>query len=870
MKRTLLLALVALATLGTHAQQLPQQPASNLVSTKVATVSPKAADYSALACPSNSSFGYPYGAGITFNGYSTADADAWLNNGTRHPCVCYTAFKGNVKNITGMRVYGFCLNAARLQDNARLANPISFHIAFYEPDMETLVYEEDVTTTGKNTGFTGTYSTIYTFDFEFAEAVGLEEGWWSIQALHQDPTPTGGFCVFLHSGVDGQSIIHVTDMDLAFNSTAPASYCFTTDGSSIYGKAMEFVSLDSPTKDEGSKYATVSVTFKNVGSDAITDGKFYLYDNNKLVATEAYGTAPAQSLCTYTFNKTLDLSEGSHVVTVKNATKSISVIGDDNVSVTTDEHSLPGVTKEPGESYGKDNRYEHISQVIVGEQIDNVSGKGEGGQKKSYSNYRDQEARLAIDETLDLYVQASFSGDIYGAAWIDWDCNGEFSEAEKVGTWDASTCGSKDDDSLGEPLSIKVPEGMSPETGRKLLRIVFRQDTDPDPVGDYKYGETEDYTIVLMGSATASGLYYSDHYLDLTCPVGLTTKGNFEISNMGGRDLETTLTMGYFIPGSADYRSNTTRPADKGVKLAYCNEFNYNSIYVADDVSYACVYPAEAMQNLKGMKLSSVDVYIASASKESYIDIYTGGTLDAPGKRVRSESFEAVSGQWNTIELEDAYTITGDAVWIALRVAGGYKQKIEDQFQIGVDEGPGITYYGDRILYSGYWWSMYDVDASMNFNFCIRGNLTGKNRPASLTWLDIDGTYETASGETTLAPYTIDATNLAKGLYQGNLHIDSNDPGHASQQIPVWLNVGDVPEGISAAPMTAAELFQAGDELIVRSDRQVLSIAVIDFHGIVRRTSSTDAVSLRGLHGPLVVSVVFADGLRESTSLYLK
>lgn len=132
---------------------------------------------------------------------------------------------------------------------------------------------------------------------------------------------------------------------------------------------------------------------------------------------------------------------------------------------------------------------EYISRVQLNT-IDNSSGA------QFYSNFTNISTTLTQGQTYSITVTPTWTGTVYQegyAVWIDYNKDGDFADAgEQVWSQSATTA---------TPVSgsFTIPSGTV--TGNTRMRVTMRYNAIPAPCGNFTYGEVEDYTVNLQGSA---------------------------------------------------------------------------------------------------------------------------------------------------------------------------------------------------------------------------------------------------------------------------------------------------------------------------------------------------------------------------------
>jgi hypothetical protein len=132
---------------------------------------------------------------------------------------------------------------------------------------------------------------------------------------------------------------------------------------------------------------------------------------------------------------------------------------------------------------------EYISRVQLNT-IDNSSGA------QFYSNFTNISTSLTQGQSYTITVTPTWTGTIYAegySVWIDYNKDGDFADAgEQVWTQAATTV---------TPVSgsFTIPNGTV--QGNTRMRVTMRYNAIPAACGSFTYGEVEDYTVTLVGSA---------------------------------------------------------------------------------------------------------------------------------------------------------------------------------------------------------------------------------------------------------------------------------------------------------------------------------------------------------------------------------
>ncbi len=144
---------------------------------------------------------------------------------------------------------------------------------------------------------------------------------------------------------------------------------------------------------------------------------------------------------------------------------------------------------------------------------------------------------------------------------------------------------------------------------------------------------------------------------------------------------------------------------------------------LAGEYIVASRFPASEMSSFQGKKLEGIEYYLKNKPTQAEVRVYNGSTGDEPGTLVYSKSVtvEMDAESWNLHTLSDDIEITGEDMWIAVRLV----LNAEDQ-TIGCDVGPAVT-NGDWISSStDNIWTTYreftSPEVSINWN--IRGHIS--------------------------------------------------------------------------------------------------------------------------------------------------
>lgn len=239
------------------------------------------------------------------------------------------------------------------------------------------------------------------------------------------------------------------------------------------------------------------------------------------------------------------------------------------------------------------------------------------------------------------------------------------------------------------------------------------------------------------------------------------------LGNVGGADLNYVFSSSY-EEGSKEAREDVT--------LGYCGEFDgTNGVgnQSGDVFTYRCSarFPASMMAEYNGMYLTAVQIGLNDIPNDVSIQVYGMGStyIPGPGELIYEQTIaNPATGIWHTETLAEPVYIDGNDIWIGYWLEGA-----ANTYPAGVDAGP---HHADGDWFStGPGWSHLSDGSTLDYNWCIRGLLTGEAGPV---WLTIDpATGTLAPDETVDVNIEINTTDLApEAAYQGTINLRSNDP----------------------------------------------------------------------------------------------
>jgi len=445
---------------------------------------------------------------------------------------------------------------------------------------------------------------------------------------------------------------------------------------------------------------------------------------------------------------------------------------------------------------------EYIERVQLGD-IDNSSSC------EGYGDFTDQIANLQFGTgyPITITIGNAYSSD-YGAVWIDWNQDYDFTDAGEQITLDTYF-------GTGPYTgTITVPAEATP--GMTRMRVRLNYYSEPGPCGATSYGEAEDYTINVGGeqstltidpAAIDFGTVAPDATGGTTLTLGADGEAqiNFDIAveytakaSIGGGQCDPTLrtspfqSEGFVAPADKDPNQLLFEGFEAGVPPTGWSTI-VNNTYTWESATYA---PYEG----SAYATCLYDETYSGAQDEWLIT----PTLDFAGSKYVLDFWWNGSYYWGV----DPYDNCDLSVWISIDGGTTWLMELwnEDNFgeftnwewyNVVVD----LSTFKDEsnvklaFVYTGYDGAQYSVDA------------VGIN-PAPLSWLSAAPASGSIPGNGTF-PVTIsyDATGLEEGLYEASLVITHTGASNkAVDMVPVTMEIGSTLE-IDPWPMYALYAF---------------------------------------------------------------
>lgn len=836
-----------------------------------------------FAAPENTVLDGPYIADqVGYSGFQSSDQGR-----PGMSTIFYQAFHGCYKTVNEVRVIGMfnyfddenynwlgCDSRGGISEDFEMTEPVKFEIAFYRQDENgrpgELVSRQESDIIGRYLGVTygsGENETpLYEFRVALDEPVKLEAGFMAFSAVDMGDTPSCWFSVFTaDTSIDYAYVYMGEEYGLNF-ANLPAVFSFMGDGSMAAQRALRVDNIMAPASTAHGSHEKVTAKVVNAGAQVLDDATLELWVDGQRVAVETIpeSIAPGASF-SYTFVSRADLSAaGDHKIEVRNVTP-----GDEAISkmyaVASTYSMAEGEACESGHEY--DDPRVGITRVTVGT-IDNSS------ESDSYTDYSSTEGgvtEIRPGETLTISMEPL--GAFVTGVWVDWNNDGVFSGAgEEIGYI------------YDNDLELTIPENVPVTEGLKRMRVVMDVYGSPSPCGSYYFGETEDYGLIVKRNEATSSVATD------IAEVSGETEGDvchsaLAISNNGDALLEGSLGVVYDLPEVYEPRSlapardfGSSLKSQKVLKAGKAETETESEYVLRYDGGYesavslgnysagvfAHYYPRERMRALKGMKISSIEVFINELPEGTHIKVYGQGVDRAhAGEVLADQEFTAQPGMWNVVTLDNPVEITGEDIWFGVEMLNMSASK----YHIGIDGVPAIAGYGDLCNIGGEtWWSMSEL--GIDHNYCIRANVTGE-RSAYINWLTLDkDNISLGSGESATVKVSMNPANLNEGMYEAAIEIRSNDELKPVYTIPVYFANG-ILASIDAVSVVKSEISFTTEGVSINAENALANIRVVDLSGHLMSDMAPGknnvTVPVDGFaDGVYVLYVKYVDGTSES------
>ena len=132
-----------------------------------------------------------------------------------------------------------------------------------------------------------------------------------------------------------------------------------------------------------------------------------------------------------------------------------------------------------------------------------------------YSDYTSLSVNTASGKLMGIAITPGYLSNfkkpkVYIRIWVDWNADGDFSDEGEMVCNKAPT-------NTKLKLLVKVPHTVRP--GKLRMRIVLRQDAQPDACGTFRLGEVEDYSIFISAARASVQDAKPEDFVDFAGPV---------------------------------------------------------------------------------------------------------------------------------------------------------------------------------------------------------------------------------------------------------------------------------------------------------------------------------------------------------------
>jgi len=272
----------------------------------------------------------------------------------------------------------------------------------------------------------------------------------------------------------------------------------------------EIIGIEVVTNGSTSPLDITSFSFNTNGStDAVTDianAKVYYSGSSNVFGTATqFGTIATSPNGNFTVTGTQTLNCGKNYFWLTYDIEGAATLGDyvdaECTSITVGTAKTPTVTAPVGnreiatgvycDSYSSDLVDGYGISRVVFNTIDNGDGTSTSGH---YNDYTAQSTSVNAGSSYNLNVTLKTSTNtFYATAWIDWNQDYDFDDAGEV-----FNLGSNASDGLASNCPYSVPVPVDAVGGDTRMRIVATFDSPATSCGEYRYGETEDYTVTVV------------------------------------------------------------------------------------------------------------------------------------------------------------------------------------------------------------------------------------------------------------------------------------------------------------------------------------------------------------------------------------
>jgi hypothetical protein len=417
---------------------------------------------------------------------------------------------------------------------------------------------------------------------------------------------------------------------------------------------------------------------------------------------------------------------------------------------------VTGLSVPPAETYcdarSTSPNFEYISRVQFGS-INNYSQRSPGG----YHDYRGLVHTMSkgASQAITVTLAGGASGS-WGRVYVDWNQDGDFNDASET-----ITLGS----GVGPNYITNISVPSTALGGYTTMRVRVGFSGIPSACGTLSYGETEDYTIKVSGTA---GLWTGTISSDWFDPK------NWDNGSVPGSTVNVT------IPSSAPFQ-----PVIGDGKTAYCNALVIQSgaMLTQNSISYFYVYGnfnSDAGQFI--MNGSTSYLYFAGSTNtwwddDNENDTYTNVRVfkDIPGAQLMMWQNMTCSGTFEVREgifaIDASWTLTvTNTTSSAFRVEDGGTLSLNGTKTLDIAgrvyfmNGSNTDVTGGTIKCKGN----FRVDNNTSYNISLTSATLMMNGTANQLIEDLDG------GNLQLHHLIIDKSGGTASIANANLNIGGN------------------------------------------------------------------------------------------------
>ncbi len=272
---------------------------------------------------------------------------------------------------------------------------------------------------------------------------------------------------------------------MKYNSAPTACETFS------YGEVEDYtIVINSGTSDTQSPTAPTNLASSNVTTTSATLSWTASSDNVGVTGYNVYRNGSLLGTSTNTSYNVSGLSPSttySFYVTAEDAAGNVSA-NSSSINITTSSDNVTYCASQGNSIY-----YEWIDLVNLNT-INNVTTASSG-----YSDFTNLSTSLGLGTSNTIYFSAGFRSTAYTEywyIWIDYDQDGTFESNELVVAGSSSSSAT---------LSSTFTVPTTATLGSTRMRVSMKYNAAPTACEAFRYGEVEDYTVVITGNSVPKG-----------------------------------------------------------------------------------------------------------------------------------------------------------------------------------------------------------------------------------------------------------------------------------------------------------------------------------------------------------------------------